>query len=171
MPSTYTLISSNTLSSTTATVTFSAIPSTYTDLILNVSARSSQSGASASGLRIAFNGTNTASNTQLQGDGVSVYTARATGGSLQVIGLINGPTSLATTFSSQEIYIPNYTNTVIKPFSTFAVQENNITEAYTEIFANLQNQTQAITSITASVTAGASFVSGSSFYLYGISKS
>jgi hypothetical protein len=169
MPSTYTLISSNTLSSTTATVTFSAIPSTYTDLILNVSARSSQSGAS--GLRIAFNGTNTASNTQLQGDGVNVYAARASGGSLQVIGLINGPTSLVNTFSSQEIYIPNYIDTAIKPFSTFGVQENNITEAYNEVFANLQNQTQAITSITASVTAGASFVSGSSFYLYGISKS
>jgi len=39
MPSTYTLISSNVLGSSAASVTFSAIPSTYTDLVLRISAR------------------------------------------------------------------------------------------------------------------------------------
>ena len=36
---TYTLISSNVLASSAATVTFSSIPATYTDLVLRVSAR------------------------------------------------------------------------------------------------------------------------------------
>ena len=40
MPATYTLIASNTLSSAAASVTFSAIPATYTDLVLRYSARS-----------------------------------------------------------------------------------------------------------------------------------
>ena len=40
MPSTYTLISSNVLASSAASVTFSAIPSTYTDLVVRASIRS-----------------------------------------------------------------------------------------------------------------------------------
>ena len=39
MPATYTLIASNTLSSSAASVTFSAIPATYTDLVLRWSSR------------------------------------------------------------------------------------------------------------------------------------
>jgi hypothetical protein len=169
MANTYTLISSNTLTSSAASVTFSAIPATYTDLVLRVSGRTDQS-TTGSGLRLTFNGTNTASNRQLQGSGTAAASASATGGSLQVAGNTNGATSTANIFSSQEIYIPNYTSSTVKPFSTFSVQENNITQAFIDIFANLQNETQTITSIVATIASGNNFVSGSSFYLYGISN-
>ena len=98
MPNTYTIITSSVLSSSTTSITFSAIPTTFTDLLLKMSVRSDQSGQPTSGLRMQFNGTNTASNTQLQGDGSGTSTARATGGSLQVLGTMNGPTSTTTTF-------------------------------------------------------------------------
>ena len=42
---TYTLISSNVLSSSAASVTFSSIASTYTDLVLRVSARDDRAGS------------------------------------------------------------------------------------------------------------------------------
>jgi hypothetical protein len=44
MASTYTLISSQVLGSNTASITFSSIPGTYTDLTLRVSARSDDAG-------------------------------------------------------------------------------------------------------------------------------
>ena len=52
---TYTLISSNVLGSSAASVTFSSIPATYTDLVLRVSARTDADDTSL----ITFNGTTT----------------------------------------------------------------------------------------------------------------
>ena len=170
MANTYQLISSNVLSSSAASVTFSSIPATFTDLVLRISARSDQA-STTSGLKIVFNGTNTGSFTQLQGDGTGAAAASASGNAFQRIGTIDGNTATSNTFSSQEVYIPNYTSSTAKPFSTFSVQEDNTTTAYIDAFANLQNQTQAITSIVASTVAVANFVSGSSFYLYGIKNS
>ena len=170
MATTYELISSNILTASAASVTFSSIPATYTDLVLRISARSDQA-STTSGLKIVFNGTNTGSFTQLQGDGAGAYSANSTGNAFQRIGTIDGNTATSNTFSSQEVYIPNYAGSTVKPFSTFSVQENNISTAYIDAFANLQNETQAITSIVASTVAVANFVSGSSFYLYGIKNS
>ena len=46
MATTYTLITSQTLASSAASVTFSSIPSTYTDLVLRVSARTDNAAVS-----------------------------------------------------------------------------------------------------------------------------
>jgi len=53
---TYTLISSNVLTSSAASVTFSSIPATYTDLVVRLSARAT---TTASNIWVTFNGTGT----------------------------------------------------------------------------------------------------------------
>jgi hypothetical protein len=170
MPSTYQILASNTLSASVASVTFSGISSIYTDLALRISARTDQTSQPTSGLRLTFNGTNTSTYNQLQGDG-STANSSPGGASFQLVGNINGPTSTANTFSSTEIYIPNYALTAQKQFSSHSAQENNTTSAFTDVFALLQTPTQAITSITIVPGSAPNFVSGSSFYLYGIAKS
>jgi len=164
---TYTLISSNVLSSSAASVTFSSIPATYTDLVLRVSARGDNTGLL---LEMTLNSaTSTYSNTLLLGDGATASSTRNTGQAYLRAGYVNPSGSTASTFSSGEIYIPNYTSTTNKAMSSLGMTENNATTAYIANYANLWQTSSAITSISLQVT-GQNFVSGSSFYLYGISN-
>jgi hypothetical protein len=171
MPSTYQILASNTLSASASSVIFSAIPLTYADLVLRISARTDQTSQATSALRMTFNGSNTSSNNQLQGSGTSAASSPNGSTAFQQIGTTNGPTSTANTFSSQEIYIPNYSVTATKQFSSHSAQENNTTAAFIDLFAIFQNETQTITSITITPGAAPNFVAGSTFYLYGIAKS
>ena len=175
MATTYTLISSNVLSSPAASVTFSSIPATYTDLVLRISARGSGNSVNIYHL-VTYNGSATGySDTLLYKDGTNVtpQSQRGTGGawySYAGIGLpLPASQSTASTFDSTEIYIPSYTASQYKPASVFGVQETNSTTQYMAIDASLWSNTSAITSIT--ITCGdQNYVSDSSFYLYGISN-
>jgi len=106
----------------------------------------------------------------LRGTGSAASSFRASSNTDARIGMQDSATATASTFGSAEIYIPNYAGSTTKPFSTFAVQENNTTAAYIESGADLWGLTNAITSI-ALIAGGYNFVSGSSFYLYGIKNS
>jgi hypothetical protein len=170
MPATYTLISSNVLTSSALTVTFSSIPSTYTDLVLRCSIRTDVVGANDT-LRVNFNNDSTGiySTTLVRGDGA---TGSSSNTSLQ--GYVNarqidGSTATSNTFASTEIYIPSYTASQNKPTSVVFAQEDNLTTAYQGAIAALYRSTTAISRIDL-FTSGANFVSGSSFYLYGISN-
>jgi len=164
---TYTLISSNVLASSAASVTFSAIPATYTDLVVRLSVRGDNTGLI---LEMTLNSaTSTYSNTLLLGNGATASSTRNTGQAYLRAGYVNPSGSTASTFSSGEIYIPNYTSTTNKPMSSLGITENNATTAYIANYANLWQTSSAITSISLQVT-GQNFVSGSSFYLYGISN-
>jgi hypothetical protein len=170
MPNTYTLISSNVLSSSAASVTFSAIPSTYTDLVLKVSARSD---TTQNNYFVKFNSDTSNFNTGrvLYADGTTVTSDYFSAGvSVYNFGGANPSTYTSNTFSSSEVYIPNYALASIKQISTFNTQENNATLSRISVSANLYNNAAAIISLSITVAAG-NFVSGSSFYLYGISKS
>jgi hypothetical protein len=173
MPSTYTLISSNVLSSSAASVTFSAIPSTYTDLVLRLSTRTDLADTSVN-IYTRFNG-DTASNYSI------TRVANYAGGpdsarnSSQVrftqAPWSEGTNLTANTFANSELYIPSYTASQNKPLSVFdAVENNNATTAYVIATASLWRNTAAITSIEMLPYSG-NFVSGSSFYLYGIKNS
>jgi hypothetical protein len=77
----------------------------------------------------------------------------------------------ASTFSNSEIYLPNYASSSInKEYSSSGVVENNATAANSVLTAGLWSSTAAITQIDL-VGMGGDFVSGSTFYLYGINKS
>jgi len=169
---TYTLISSNVLTGSAASVTFSSIPSTYTDLVLKVSARNDDTAAFGV-LYMQFNGSGgTAySRTILRGSGSAAISASSSNTSefqSSATGVVGG-SATANTFSSAEFYIPSYTSSQNKPASYFGVNEDNATAAYMGAIANLWSSSATITSISVYLS-GVNFVSGSSFYLYGISN-
>ena len=175
MANTYTLISSNVLSSSAASVTFSAIPATYTDLVLRITARSDRA-ANSSNLGVKLNGatTNYSDTNLFKSQSNSVLSNRQVIGDLtyQYLGVIPANSATASTFGIAEFYLPNYTVSQNKQASNFSVFENNSAPvSEINLQANLYSSTTAITSIEISTqTPTANFVSGSSFYLYGISK-
>jgi hypothetical protein len=171
MPSSRFLISSQTLTSTAASVTFSSIPSGYTDLVLRVSARMSVAGPDNINVQInSF--TNSHSYTDVYGSGSTATSTRATGvGFFRLQNILIGTEATANTFCSAECYFPSYTNGANKVMSHFGVGEDNIANpVYAVATAGLLSQTATISSLTIT-PAGGNFVSGSSFYLYGIKNS
>lgn len=168
MASTYELIASQTLGSDTASVTFSSIPQTFDDLVFKYHARSTGSGSWVTGYFF-FNAGQGANPTR---SGRNLFGTGSSAGSdtNPNIVMANGASTTANTFSSGEIYIPNYAGSTSKTASGSAVTENNATSAIVWQSAYLGSDTAAITTIYTEMTSG-SYVTGSSFYLYGISHS
>ena len=149
--------------STSSSVTFSAIPQTYTDLKLLCSTR--LVSGNFPDLYISFNGsTSNFTNRNILGSGASA----TSGTEVRVIGFTEGTSQTSSTFTNGEVYIPNYTSSNYKSFSADNVTENNATTAYSHLVAGLWSDVSAITSIT--ISSGANFDSASTFYLYGISN-
>lgn len=175
MANTYKLIASNTLSSSAASVTFSSIPNTYTDLVLKGSVRSDESGSLESLIYFEFN-SNTATNysvTVLRGSGFGADSFRFTNQNyIRSTSGANATTSTANTFTNFELYVPSYTVSQNKPVFNFSAMETNATEAYIVATAGLWRNTAAVSSVKIGFgNAGVNFVSGSSFFLYGIKNS
>ena len=150
-----------------ASIDFTSIPATYTDLIVKVCGRTNRA-AVFDDILISFNG-NTASFTgrELYGDGAaaaSITTARAAS-------IATGANATASTFGNSEIYIPNYAGSANKSFSVDGVQETNATTAYAIMIAGLWSNTAAINQMTLTPSAGTLFSQYSTASLYGISKS
>jgi hypothetical protein len=173
---TYTLISSNVLTTAASNLTFSAIPQTYTDLVLRVSARSNDAGSDQHS-RCYVRPNNSAydpSYTYLYATGTTASSGREALGS-QAGYRFQIPNAAATsnTFCNMEFYLPSYTVTQKKPSSLFSVSENNTTTTnYSWINATaglMASSTTAITSLYIYDDFG-QFIAGSSFYLYGISN-
>ena len=174
MAATYELIASNTLGSSAASVTFSSIPATYTDLVVKMSLRGDRSGGNFYSMKLIINGTTSSvySRTYLSGDGSSASSGRssATTQSLEYSSTtISGAT--ANSFSNSEFYFPNYTSSSNKPNSFIGAGETNDTNAQLTAQANLVQIASAITSLQFSFPDASNFVSGSSFFLYGIKNS
>lgn len=148
-----------------ASITFSAIAADWTDLVVMVSSRSSRSFTSGD---ISLNLNGSASNFTgrfLQGNGSSAASSTTT----TRVGATSGNTATANTFGNATIYIPNYRSSANKSISTDSVSEHNATTIYQAIDANLWSVTDAITSITLQIDAGAgNFTEFSSASLYGI---
>jgi hypothetical protein len=167
MANTYTLISSATVGSGgAASMGFTSIPATYTDLLVKLSARTNRA-LTVDGVLISFNGsTSNFTNKYLEGDGSSASSSSTA----RVAANAPGATATASTFSNGEIYIPNYASANFKSLSSDSVTENNATGALTDLMANLWSDTAAITSITLTPLIGTSFDQYSTAYLYGISN-
>lgn len=171
MATTYTLISSNTLGSDTASVTFSSIPNTYTDLEIRISARGTLNDV-IDLVNLTINNDSSAlySWTMVNGDGTAAQSNRTSGKTIADIRYIDGNNGTANTFGTTVIYIPSYTVSQNKPFSAFSAQEQSSTNAQMANLALLYRSTSAITSLNFTPN-GANFKTGSSFYLYGIKNS
>jgi len=171
MPSSRRLISSQVLGSAAATVTFSSIPSGYTDLVLRSSTRGSQVNANTN-MYIQFNGNTSAiySWTYLDATGTSASSAGLSGDTQLRANKTTADNATANTFSSYELYIPSYTVSQNKQMSSINAQENNTTangDWYIDARSNLYRSSAAISSVTFSLASG-NFMIGSSFYLYGL---
>jgi len=173
MPSTYTLIKGETLASSAASYTFTAIPSTYTDLVLRISGRSDRAVTSQN-FYVQLNSASfdsTYSWTSLRGQGSAASSVRTSADGAFYDGYIQGTSATSDTFNSSEYYFPNYAGSTNKVASSFTAVENNTsTIQYLTVGANLRTSTAAITSIVISLPAG-NLIAGSSFYLYGIKNS
>jgi hypothetical protein len=157
---TYEAIATQTLGSAAASVTFSSIPSTYTDLIVVINGAAN---ANANG-QIQFNG-DTGTNysfTWLSGDGSSAQSGRST--STTRI-LLNYYGYFGTGYSTNMIaQVQNYSNTTTN--KTVLVRGNNASNGTAAVVGMWAN-TAAITSVT--ITTGSStFTAGNTFTLYGI---
>jgi hypothetical protein len=168
MANTYILIKGETLASSAASYTFTAIPSTFTDLLIRSSLRWNGSGYGSVDLRLNGSTTNDSSTELVAYDVTNAASSRYTTYSF---GGMSSGTDTSNTFSSNELYIPNYTGSTNKPTSLSAVTENNSSSfgTYITATANLWSNTSAVTSIT--LVSGTTFQIGSSFYLYGIKNS
>jgi hypothetical protein len=151
-----------------ASMSFSAIPATFTDLLIKVSARAAAAGSWLD-LTAKFNSSTSGySQTYVYGTGSAA--AGNTGGySAGYAGHATGSTVTANTFSNVEIYIPNYAGSNNKPFSFDSVTENNATAALAMLGASLWSNSSAITSILLELP-GTTFVEYTTAYLYGISN-
>jgi hypothetical protein len=176
MPNTYELISFNVLSSSAASVTFLSIPQTYTDLILKISARTDAATIWGGDIEIEINSSSRSttlfSNTELTGSGSAATSARNTSASAWYGdgGRIDTAGNNADTFTSDEWYIANYTGANNKTASRFNASENNTSTAYINVSANYWRSSSAVNSLYINSYTG-NYVSGSSFYLYGIKNS
>jgi len=172
MANTYALIKGETIVANTTSYTFSAIPSTYTDLCLRLSLRGDQANYSEI-ILLEFNGSSAAnySYTAIRSNSDTPDSVRGSGQTYGRVGYANSGNSTANTFGNAEIYIPSYTVSQNKPLSGIGMSENNSTtagEAWITPYATLWSQTAAISSIKVSPINGPNWVAGSSFYLYGI---
>jgi hypothetical protein len=146
-----------------ANIEFTSIPSTFTDLCVKLSARNSSTGED---IWIEINGSTVGfSNKLLYGTGSTALSTSVT----TYVGAIPASTYTANTFSSTDIYIPNYAGATNKSISSDSTSENNATFALAVLSATLRSNTAAITSIKVYPNTG-SFVQYSSATLYGIKK-
>jgi hypothetical protein len=148
-----------------SSVTFSAIPQNYTDLVVKVSARTTNS-ANYDNALLSINSVATGYTTlRLYGNGTSAY-SDSLSASTWYSGEVDGSTATSNTFGNLEIYLPNYTSSNFKSGAKDGVIENNATSATAGIHAFLVTNTSAITSLT--FTASGNFVQYSEFTLYGV---
>ncbi len=155
-----------------ASIDFTSIPATYTDLAIYVSIRSTRA-ANQDPLRMQFNSTTTNySYRQLYGGaaGGSAVTG-SDSGSVAFVGLSPAANNTANTFSSQWIYIPNYTASSNKSYSIDSVSENNASTYFQlDLIAQLWSNSAAINSIKLLSENAANFAQYSTAYLYGVTN-
>jgi len=160
---TYTPIATYTIPSAAASYTFTSIPSTYTDLVLIISATAT---TGADDLLLQFNG-DTASNyseTILTGTGSAASSTRF---STQTAILLDYNGVLNTTINNRIVHIMNYSNATT--FKTVLTRANNSSTGLDAIVGLWRKTPEAITSITVKNTGTSSnFTVGSTLTLYGI---
>jgi hypothetical protein len=159
MAITYEPISTQTLSTAAASVTFSSIPGTYTDLIVV----SNGSNSTLSEIRIRFNsdsGSNY-SETLLLGSGTNAISGRGTNTTYLVHNYVDTTRGMAIS------QINNYSSSNV--YKTMLTRWNapSSSDPYVAAYVGLWRNTAAITSVTI-LTATGNLASGSTFTLYGI---
>lgn len=162
LPSTYIPIATNTLNATAASVTFSSIPNTYTDLVLIINAGASVNNTD---IDINVNGDTAAnySRTILYGTGSAAGSTRESSATKFRLTYYGNAT---TDFSWVGIVnFMNYSNTTT--YKTFLSKARNAVTYGVNDQAGIWRNTAAISSMVITNASG-TFNIGSTFTLYGI---
>lgn len=168
MANTYVKIASVTVGAGgAASMEFTSIPSTYTDLVLKISGRISLAQIYGAFLLSINGATTNRTYRYVEGNGAAASSGSGTNTNVSTG---QGNNTTANTFANVELYFPNYAGTTNKSFSVDSVGENNATTAYSDLYAALWSSTAAINQLTLLPESG-TFVQYSSATLYGISKS
>lgn len=152
-----------------ATISFTSIPQTYTDLKVVLSGRIARAGQNADDVLLSFNTlTTNFTNRYLYGNGASVLSGSTP---VRYGAIVPATTATALVFNNSQIYISNYTSSNYKSYSVDSVSENNAATAYQILITGLWSNTAAITGITLTPANGTAFDQYSSATLYGIKSS
>lgn len=163
----YDSIATTTLGSTTATVTFSSIPATYTHLQIRCLTRSSYAD-NGDNVYMQLNGDSASSYAwhRLIGSGASASAGTNSGVTLGLISINAASTANASTFGAAVIDILDYTNTnkkrTVRGLGGYDANGSGYVSYNSVGYFN----TTAVTSITLGTSA--SFAQNSTFALYGI---
>lgn len=159
MAVTYEPIASVTLGSAVATFSFTAIPATFTDLILVGNWKAS--GAASMEITINSDSSTNYSITYMSGNGSTASSARALNGNF-INSNIYGPTNNDVV---GEISFMSYANTSI--YKTVLLSGGSANQIVNRHVA-LWRSTAAINSLSFSIFSGVTYSTGSTFSLYGI---
>jgi len=159
---TYEAIATATASGSTNNVTFSSIPSTYTDIVAVLNVKLSATGTcwsyvnsdASSGLY---------SDTVLLGTGSAAQSFRNTGQNALIIAEASAVS--ATNFNTIIVHYMNYANSSV--FKT-VLSRNNAADIQTSATVNLWRNTTAINTINFNTFGAPNFAAGSTFSLFGI---
>lgn len=169
MTSSITLIQSVSVTSTQASMSFTSIPATYTDLKVVYSARGDRAG-NGDYLFLNLNGARNNSGMYLKGYATNVDSATGDENYLA----IPSAGSTASVFGVGQIYLPNYRSTTAKTVSAEAGTADKAATSFCSLgdftWTSGSASTGAITSITLTARFS-SIVQYSTAYLYGISNS
>lgn len=144
-------------------IEFSAIPQTFTDIVIKLSARERDSGDYVR-FYLDINGTNSSITSRyLFSTGTNRFSS--TGTNLVGYG-VNRVSATSQVYGNTDIYIPSYTSNRNKAISIDGVEENNAAAAIANISAAEWVNTAAITSI--AIISPGNFLGNSSATLLGI---
>jgi hypothetical protein len=171
MANTYTLIASATVGSGgAASIDFTSIPSTYTDLCILASIRTSRTGVIYGNMKLKFN----TSTSNITGRFIRGIDASTVESFTTTAAEWSAPTSgtTANTFGNAMIYITNYAGSGNKSVSLDSVIEDNASGQFNYLSVGLWSQSAPITDLTIySSDASPTLVQYSTAYLYGIKNS
>lgn len=159
-----------------ASIDFTSIPGTFTDLVVMFSLRGTVS-AGVSNTKLTFNGstTNYSGRTLMGfGNGSAGYTETNIDQYSAPWPFINfyanvGSTATSNTFSNGSLIVPNYAGSTNKSVSIEWVDENNASGAWCGVNGGLWANTAAITSLSLGAYSG-TWVQYSTASLYGVTK-
>ena len=165
MPATYEPIATTTLGSAASSITFSSIPSTYTDLRLVIVGSGSTAGSAFYGFRFNNDSGANYSVTSIYGTGSSAASLRYTS---ENSGYIDPVSQIPSTITMGVMNVFSYAGSANKTVLTEYNADVNGSGGIVERSVNLWNSTAAINTITILSRSAATYAAGTTATLYGI---
>jgi hypothetical protein len=166
VPATYEKIATTTLGSTSATITFSSIAASWTDLRLVLVWKPTSSASMNPFFRINNDSTTLYSETYLNGNGTAAASGRSTGAGQWTVNQVLNPSTSQFTFTTVDYF--SYAGSTFKTALISTAADFN-GSGYTQPQVGLYRSTTAITQINL-VASSDSFAIGTTATLYGILK-